>query len=764
MAATLRRHSTLARWILAASGVLLLLVLSRFTYLATEHTPVLGVRAAASSEGLTITWVRPAGLAWDAGLRPSDLVRTIDGDRVTAQTTADDVRHAQAIQVQTSAGQRINASVDTAQIVARERRWSFLALAMAFAAVGSAVWILGSDLLLAGTTWAMTMAAAVALLAATATPFGAGWALGTEFITLLIFAVSVLAFFLVFPINRLREIWAHRLLGSGLGISLLVALLYLGIVSTDSGGYAILQPVFFLVLALELGGALLLAALSLIRTSPTQRAAQRALSLVTLGATAGLLPFCFLVLLPGLLGDGAIVRPEVAILSLVLLPASLGIAVVSHQFPGITRLVRRGSVALVVWSVLIGTGSAGFVWLARWEVKRSGAQVIDLTTAVVLVTILVAGFWPLQASLRRILEQRLFHDVYDYRGTLHELSAEIAHLTELEATAGHILSRVGTILDLTWACIRLEAASGQVDFDWNASRGLVDTRDVIPFDPYARNIPLIVNDEPVGDLVVGGKQHDLEHTPEDLELLTTLTPLFATALQNALLVRRLEEQVNRLTEREEELEKLSGRLLQIQEEERRRLALDLHDDALQRSILLARELKTAEELCDYAGLVRWADFADDITESLRAVCTGLRPSVLDDLGLAAGLEWLVTQYRANSDLVVELEIDLNRGEPMERLERELETALYRVAQEALNNCVKHAGASTANLSLRREPGGLVLAVRDDGVGVEKYEAAQRGSGIGLVGMRERLKPWKGTVTLAPHQPHGLCLIVEVRGV
>ena len=765
MAELLRHHSTLARWIFAVSGVVLLLVLSRFSSLATVHAPVLGVRAGGLSGVLTINWIRPAGLAWDAGVRPGDLVRSIDGNPVTTQVTADDVRYAQGIQVQTPAGRRIDATVDTAQVVARQRRWSFLALAMAFVAVGSAVWILGEDLFVAGTTWLMTMAAAVALLAATATPFGAGWALGTEFIALLTFAVSVLTFFLVFPVNRLRAPWVRWALGSALGISLLLALAYLGIVAVDPSGYAVLQPVFFLVLALELGGAVLLAILSLIRPSPAQRVAQRALGLVTLGATAGLLPFCFLVLLPGFLGDRAIVQPGLAILSLTLLPASLGTAVVSHQFPGITRLVRRGSVVLVVWTVLIGAVSDGFVWVARWEARISGAQVIDLTTVVVLVTILGAGFWPLQAYLRRILERRLFHDVYDYRGTLHELSADIARLTELDAIANHILSRIGKILDLTWAFIRLESAPEPLYFGWGVSQGGASVaREPIPLDQYARVIPLVVSDEPVGQLIIGAKRHDLEHTPEDLELLETLAPLFATALQNALLVRQLEEQVLRLTEREDELEKLSGRLLQIQEEERRHITLDLHDDALQRSILLARELKVAGESCEYTHLDHWTDMADDITESLRAVCTGLRPSVLDDLGLIAGLKWLATEFRANTDLVVELEIDMEREGPRGRLERDLETALYRVAQEALNNCVKHAGASMVILGLHREPGRLVLSVRDNGTGLGDQEAALRGPGIGLVGMRERLNPWRGKVILARNQPHGLCLVAQVMGV
>ncbi len=649
--------------------------------------------------------------------------------------------------------------------VERERRWSFLALATIFVVIGNIVGILRADLVVAGTTWAMTLGAAAALLAARATPSGAEWAKITEFIALLAFAASTLAFFLVFPINRMHAPWARRILGSALGISLGVAAGYLGIMVIDAGGYAILQTVFFLVLALELGGAAFLAAWSVFRATPAQRAAKRALGLVAFGATAGLLPFCLLVLIPDALGDRAIVRPDLAVFSLVLLPASLGAAVVSHQFPGITRLMRRASVALVIWVTIIGIVSAGFVWVARWEAEQSRAQIVDLNTAAVLVTVVAGGFWPLQRELRRALERRIFHDVYDYRAVLHELSAETVRLTDLDKIAGHILRRVGAILDLTWACIRLETGAEALGFDWNG-RNVIDasTHQPILLDAHAKVTPLVINGKPVGQFVMGAKRHDLEHTPEDLELIETLAPLIAAALQNALLVRQLEGQVACLTERGAELMTLSARLIQIQEEERRHLALDLHDDALQRSILLARELRTAGESYEQNDLVRLTEMADDISESLRALCTGLRPSVLDDLGLIAGLEWLVTHARAQRDLEVHLEIDERPRDRCARLDPDLETALYRVVQEALNNCVKHADAHTVLVRLHREPGRLLLLVRDDGWGIDDSAAVLHSSGIGLLGMRERLKPWNGTIDLMPRQPHGLCLGIQIMGV
>jgi two-component system NarL family sensor kinase len=150
-------------------------------------------------------------------------------------------------------------------------------------------------------------------------------------------------------------------------------------------------------------------------------------------------------------------------------------------------------------------------------------------------------------------------------------------------------------------------------------------------------VPLIADGETIGTLHVGAKRHDIDLLPEDRELITTVAPHLATALRNALLIRQLEAQVEALADRERSLATLDDRLLSVQEEERRRLALDLHDDPLQRAIQLSRELGAWVD-CPQAE--RWQEIVEDIIASLRAICDGLHPPVLDDFGLPAGLEWL----------------------------------------------------------------------------------------------------------------------------
>jgi len=179
------------------------------------------------------------------------------------------------------------------------------------------------------------------------------------------------------------------------------------------------------------------------------------------------------------------------------------------------------------------------------------------------------------------------------------------------------------------------------------------------------------------------------------------------------------------------------------EEVRRRIALDIHDDPLQRAILLARDLRSSAEQNGPLPVSRWQEAVDDLIASLRAVCADLRPEALDRWGLAAGLEQLVRDAAVRSDL--EATFSCNPHNAPRRLPCGLETALYRVAQEALNNCLKHARASKVEVTLGLRGDTVSLVIADDGQGTGAATGRQDGLRLGLRGMHERLAPWGGWV-------------------
>jgi two-component system, NarL family, sensor kinase len=216
-------------------------------------------------------------------------------------------------------------------------------------------------------------------------------------------------------------------------------------------------------------------------------------------------------------------------------------------------------------------------------------------------------------------------------------------------------------------------------------------------------------------------------TPAEIEALTPVAGLLAGIVENALLYHRL-------AEREAEVERFAARTIELQELERRRLAGEIHDGISQRVVSLCFRLSAAEALLPIStdeAAVELAEakaLANAALEETRRAITGLRPSVLDDLGLAAGLEHLA---RGLPGVVAEVEVS-----PVS-LAPHVETALFRIAQEALQNVIKHAKATSVRVTLADDAGaGVVrLEVADDGVGFDP--GVRPPESYGLAGMAER---------------------------
>jgi signal transduction histidine kinase len=752
-------------------AVIGLLVLGELSLAALQRPATLGLRAGRRDGAMVVKWVQPGGLAWDAGVRPGAVVVALDGGPATARVDPMDVAAGSVVQVRAASGALLTASaVASPTLGSRAQRRAFLAIAACFILVGGSVFVLAADLLEATVVLGFSVAAATMLEAAIATRMGATWALALEFAALAAFGATAVLLFLVFPVNRLRARPGRWVAGGCLGTAAALIACYGWTITVDSAAYALLHPVLFVTLSADLLTASLLATLAYFTPSARRAQARRMIALLAVGTAVALAPFCLLSLLPYALGLGYQVSPDVAILSLGLLPLSLGGAVLSRQFLGIDRFLRRGLVAVVVWLALLGAYSFGIDALRR-AVGTGLPNLASGLDATILRVAFVAGTFPFaQQWLRRWLERVLFRDTYDYAQTLQQLGAEIVGLVGVEAIATHVLARIGKTLDLRWAAIVIGTAPDVSAHRWRCSPVEDELLALLTSDLAKRPaampprgqtyhvLSLVAEGTRMGLLVAGPKDHDVELLPEDEALLATLAPLVATALQNALRLRRLERQVAALGERERALAALSGRLLHAHEEERRRVALDLHDDPLARLTLLARELEAIPELPQTR---RCRQAAQEANIALRAICMDLRPSVLDDLGLPAGLEWLANDVRARSDLVASVVIQAADGACFGRLDGDLETALYRLAQEALNNCLKHAVANEVEVRLWTDRRRVRLRVADDGRGFRAPHSQGPQPGLGLLGMRERLRPWGGAVTMERGQPRGTVVSAEV---
>lgn len=199
------------------------------------------------------------------------------------------------------------------------------------------------------------------------------------------------------------------------------------------------------------------------------------------------------------------------------------------------------------------------------------------------------------------------------------------------------------------------------------------------------------------------------------------------------------------------LQQLSRRLLNVQEAERRNLARELHDEIgqvltvakihLQSLVLLPEAGRVAARLKEPVALL------DRLLAQVRSLSLDLRPPLLDDLGLVPALHWLLQQHHAHANRP---RVHLATAPELARFDPTLETACFRIAQEALTNALRHANADSVYLTLSVQDGKLRLRVRDDGVGFDAANArgrAERGGSLGLLGMHERALLAGGTLTL-----------------
>lgn len=232
---------------------------------------------------------------------------------------------------------------------------------------------------------------------------------------------------------------------------------------------------------------------------------------------------------------------------------------------------------------------------------------------------------------------------------------------------------------------------------------------------------------------------------------------------------RLDAQ-RRLTEEMAQREALQQELLRqvvfTQEEERRVVARELHDEASQALTALAWGLASIEAAMpdrhDEARtqVARFRQIADQVMNDLRRLTTRLRPAALDELGLVAALFTYADDCSARYPFTVKMDVTGQRR----RLPSEVETALYRITQEALTNVAKHANASYARVQLRFEPEQIVLIISDDGTGMDVSAArrsALEGGRWGLVGIAERVHLLHGTLDIRSVPGQGTEVIVQV---
>lgn len=248
--------------------------------------------------------------------------------------------------------------------------------------------------------------------------------------------------------------------------------------------------------------------------------------------------------------------------------------------------------------------------------------------------------------------------------------------------------------------------------------------------------PLVVGGEPIGALNVTNKKSGEEFTRDELELLTSFAEHVAVVLQRNVLLSELEE--NRRIQ-----ERLTEKIINAQEEERKRIALAIHDSVVQliASTLLrldACEARLSGNDRARAELYKAKEVLNDSLSEVRRLISDLRPVLLDDLGLIPALRKTAEEWGKEMGVVTEITV----VGPRPDLPKSVETALFRIVQEALTNVKNHARATRVDLKITSADGRLEIKVRDNGMGFDPQKVTAESlssKNIGFESMQERAK-------------------------
>jgi signal transduction histidine kinase len=261
--------------------------------------------------------------------------------------------------------------------------------------------------------------------------------------------------------------------------------------------------------------------------------------------------------------------------------------------------------------------------------------------------------------------------------------------------------------------------------------------------------PMSFRNRPVGFLIVFDRLHaDRPFNEEDERLLQAFAASAATAVATA----------------QNAGEEALRRGIEASESERTRWARELHDETLQQlaglRVLLSGARRSGEADRMSGAIENALEQITTAIGDLRSLITELRPAALDELGAKPALESLVSRFTQQTDLEIELFIDLahENGGAEARHVPEIESTIYRLVQEALNNIVKHAGATRVEVRVADGGGDVEVTVRDNGNG---FDTQQRSSGFGLMGMRERLALVSGSLEIESSPGSGTVVRAEI---
>jgi signal transduction histidine kinase len=493
------------------------------------------------------------------------------------------------------------------------------------------------------------------------------------------------------------------------------------------------------------------------------------------GIAAAVVPLTVLCIIPAIAGRPPVVQPQMAALSMIALPLALSYAILRYQLLDIRLVLHRTLVYLAMTTLLAVCYALALHWLSSIDANLAQARLslVDL----VFFAIVSMTFIPLRHRVIRLIDHAIFHDHYDYARTLQQLSASLASIHPIDQVLTEVVIRLEHTMNLTGAFVITRGARGEPAM--RAACGVyqdsASAHGVLSYMPLASSSPALDHNggywQPMraheiqhGWLYLGAKRSGAGFSANDLHLVATLAGEASLAIAHGLLVEQLEEKVA-------ELRWIYDRQLTAQGEERKHLAHDVHDNVLQPVLHVLRlsDALAGSLPAEYGDMPKLASQLQALAEhsreaeyALRALCRGLYPAELTDLGLAAALRYRARLLSRDQSVTVQVVVEPCCEDL--RLRADTEYMLYRIVQEALANVVRHAAATSATITFSGTEDIATLTIADDGRGFQvpaSLVALLRTGHFGLAGIREQAEHLGGSCMVTSAPDKGTTVQVQV---
>ncbi len=533
---------------------------------------------------------------------------------------------------------------------------------------------------------------------------------------------------------------------------------------------------------------------SYIRASSARSRQQ--IRLVTLFSVISLLLVISLTILPDAILLQPIIPYETSLLFLLFIPLAYSYAIVRYRLIRLERFLNRGAAYVLVFSILIGV-YLGIIAMIEIALPFSIHEKPIL--CLLLILPLAISFEPLRSHLQQFVDWVFYGGWYDYRSATGKITQNLEEYTDARILGEVLCQRLKETLRLNDAFLVLIEADGSIFIyprPGNSNPGYLGAPDTWdhPLLPHSCTLvqfflkhsspihtnelkrilknktltsweenlmdgipgklitPILGTNTLLGFLIIEPKIGRDIFSSEDYDILAVVRRQVGISLQNIQLL-------NELRARAAEVNQLHKEIMRAREEERKRLAREIHDDIIQSLVGLNFKLSQLDTL----HLPPLRDEVREIIYNLRRICSELRPPTLDNLGLVSAIRSRIRELANANHKSIEFDFSVLGNEDQPILE-DLALCLYRVLNEALTNTINHAQAHQVEVGIEIRSDRVILVVKDNGHGFSIPHPLGKlldDQHFGLVGMREQIEHFQGELEIQSAPDRGTCIIASV---